>query len=279
MKISLINATYSNFEYIVPLLKNLNTQNYKNFELIVCDQNPNTIIKEQIDNFHSEFDVRYIKIDVPGLSNARNHGLDVANGDIIGFVDDDCSYPADFFEKISNYFVENNDLRIKSVSIRNEKDLSLLPFTPIKEKVPITFRNIFDTITSVGFFHSKNNNVRFDKKFGLGAEFGSCEEMDYVYQLLLNGFSGFYLPELYVMHPKVLNLKDQNINNVFKRSKGHGAYFKKNNLPMFKSLQIILIRPLGGLILSLFKFDLKLFKRYQNMLSGRIIGYYSYKRN
>lgn len=279
MKISLINATYSNFEYIIPLLKNLNSQNYKNFELIVCDQNSNNIIKDQINYFNSEFDIRYIKIDVPGLSNARNHGLDIAKGDIIGFVDDDCSYPPNFFKKISDYFFENKGLHILSVSIRDEDDLSLLPFTPINEKVPIKFENIFDTITSVGFFHLKNNQVRFDKKFGLGAEYGSCEEMDYVYQLLLNGFSGFYLPELYVMHPKVFNLKDQNINNIFKRSKGHGAYFKKNNLPMFKSFQIILLRPLGGLILSLFKFDLKLFNRYKYMLFGRIVGYYSYKND
>lgn len=277
MKISMINATFSNFDYLEPLLENLNSQHYKNFELIVCDQNPNTSLKDIIDVTRVNFDVKYIKINTPGLSNARNIGLNAANGDIIGFTDDDCYYSPDLFQKIVEYFEINKQLKILSVAIRSKEDLSLLPFTPIRKKVPITFQNIFETITSVGIFHLNIKNIKFDEKLGLGAEFGSSEEMDYVYQLLINNFHGFYLPELYVMHPQVVNLKEQSLDNIYRRSKGHGAFFKKNNLPLNKSIEIILLRPIGGLIMSIFRLDLKLVKRYQIMLVGRIVGYYLYK--
>src|SRR6202034_4489661 len=42
---------------------------------------------------------------------------------------------------------------------------------------------------------------RFDERFGLGARFGSSEDVDFVLRALFAGFRGWYDPSVLVYHP------------------------------------------------------------------------------
>ncbi len=277
MKLSLVNATYKNFQYLPHLISNLNEQNLLDFELIVCDQNETNELEKILNSVDVSFGIQYKKVKQIGLSIARNIGLDLAMGDIIGFVDDDCHYPKDFTEKIIDIFSQTTEIDMISVSVRDRETKALLDFTPMKKQCKITKANIFKAITSVGLFHRRIKGVRFDEQFGLGASFGSCEEMDYAYQLLEKQFDGLYLPELHVFHPPNVPIGNQSLSNILSRSKGHGAYFRKNRTPFTYTVQILLIRPLGGLLLCLLKLKVQGSIRYLYMLIGRIAGFILYR--
>jgi glycosyltransferase involved in cell wall biosynthesis len=90
MKISVIVAAYNVENYIEKCLESIISQTYKNLEIIVVNDGSTDNTLNFIQNF-SKMDHRIIMINKPngGLSSARNAGLDIANGDYIGFVDGD----------------------------------------------------------------------------------------------------------------------------------------------------------------------------------------------
>ncbi|HBF4089696.1 TPA: glycosyltransferase family 2 protein, partial [Clostridioides difficile] len=88
MLISLIMPTLNRYDDIYLLMDSLENQTYKNFELIVVDQNDNSKVKEIVDKYIDKLDIKYIKSSKKGLSYNRNVGIDNAVGQIIGFPDD-----------------------------------------------------------------------------------------------------------------------------------------------------------------------------------------------
>ena len=104
MLVSLIMPTINRYDEIYLLMDSLKRQTYKNFELIVIDQNNNDKVKEIVDNYVNDMDIKYVKSDKPGLSLNRNIGIDMAKWQIIGFTDDDCIFVDDTLEKVTSFF-------------------------------------------------------------------------------------------------------------------------------------------------------------------------------
>lgn len=85
-------------------LKSLKAQTYKNFELIVVDQNEGYDVFEIVKNYEEDFKIKYVRSDEKGLSLNRNRGLVLMEGEIAGFPDDDCEYQPDTLEKVISFF-------------------------------------------------------------------------------------------------------------------------------------------------------------------------------
>lgn len=113
MKFSLIMATYSRLHEIRFLLESLTRQTYKNFELIVVDQNPLGYLDEILNEYEGKITIKHL-FSEKGLSKARNIGLNAADGDYIAYPDDDCIYPNDLLEKVHNFFQLNQQINIYS---------------------------------------------------------------------------------------------------------------------------------------------------------------------
>ena len=84
-------------------LKSLKAQTYKNFELIVVDQNEGYDVFEIVKNYEEDFKIKYVRSDEKGLSLNRNRGLVLMEGEIAGFPDDDCEYQPDTLEKVTSF--------------------------------------------------------------------------------------------------------------------------------------------------------------------------------
>ena len=96
MTISVIIPSYKPGEYIFDCLKSINNQtlSLSEYEVIVilngcCEPYFENLefIKKNL--FYNSEHIRIIQTDNPGVSNARNIGIDVAKGEYITFVDDD----------------------------------------------------------------------------------------------------------------------------------------------------------------------------------------------
>ena len=58
MLVSLIMPTINRYDEIYLLMDSLKRQTYKNFELIVIDQNNNDKVKEIVDNYVNDMDIK-----------------------------------------------------------------------------------------------------------------------------------------------------------------------------------------------------------------------------
>ena len=95
MKVSVIIPTYKPQDYIWTCLESLinQTLSYEHYEVIVVLNGCCEPWKSQIEGYvasnMSTMNVTFIQTDSPGVSNARNLGIDVMKGQYLLFMDDD----------------------------------------------------------------------------------------------------------------------------------------------------------------------------------------------
>ncbi|MDY5030028.1 glycosyltransferase [Hallerella succinigenes] len=135
--ISIIVPIYRVEAYLSRCIDSILNQSYRNLEIILVDDgSPDSCPK--ICNEYAEKDarIRVVHKKNGGLSDARNAGIDIANGKYISFIDsDDYIHP----EMISTLF----DL-LKS----NDADISVCNFTPFTERVsPLNKAPTIDTLS------------------------------------------------------------------------------------------------------------------------------------
>lgn len=278
MRISLVMPTINVTEELQLFLESLKNQTYKNFELIVVDQNSDDRVSEILSLYYKFINIIYIKSDVVGISKNRNTGLLNITGSIVGFPDDDCEYDNDTLMKVITYFKENKTKKIYSCRTL-ERGKSYGTGVMNENDSDITISNAENTVKSITFFvnYSLDEIEFFDEKLGVGSMFGSGEETDYVLKLLHRGFEGNYFSNDIIYHPaKKGNYED--LDRAKKYSLGYGALVKKevvlrkNRKYIFKFLKKI-IRNIGGLFLSKHK------KYHLTVIKYRIIGFKNYRKH
>ncbi|MBO3443028.1 glycosyltransferase family 2 protein [Clostridium sp. CCUG 7971] len=279
MLISLIMPTLNRYDDIYLLMDSLEHQTYKNFELIVVDQNDNNKVKEIVDKYVDKLDIKYIKSDKIGLSYNRNIGIDMAKGQVIGFPDDDCVYEYDTLEKVINFFNENKEYKIYSCKTMDSNKVDA--FKKMYDGTcDISSLNVLDTITSITFFINFDGSkyTRFDEKLGVGGEFGSGEEIDYILDLINKGFRGRYFGDDIIYHPAKKHSKSkEKYQRDFNYGRGFGALCKKQIVYRkdYKFLKVMtskLVRNVGGFVLSSNR------DYHSATIKGRLNGFRQYKK-
>ncbi len=97
-KISVIVPVYGVEDYLDRCVQSIRTQTYSNLEIILIDDGSPDRCGAMCDEYAlKDPRIQVIHQKNAGLSGARNSGLDLASGDLIGFVDsDDCIHPQMF---------------------------------------------------------------------------------------------------------------------------------------------------------------------------------------
>ncbi|ANF15279.1 glycosyltransferase family 2 protein [Clostridium butyricum] len=280
-KISLIMATLGRESEVDSFILSLLNQEYKNYELVIVDQNENDIVKNIYNKYKDTIIIKYVHTDIKGLSKCRNIGLNYVDGDIIEFPDDDCEYPPKLLNNIVDKFNEDSTMDI--LTFKSIDKCSLIDSNNkwALDKKRITSLNLLSTVTSYTIFikNKEDNIIKFDERMGVGEFFGSAEEIDMVSTLIYNGYKGIYTPTLYAYHPIKPDVKER----YYKYALGLGAFIKKE--VKFRSkftyckiaLELLFIRPIGGIIFNILKCDKEKIKKYYMVLCGRISGFRRYK--
>ena len=270
--ISLITATYGRVEELRLLLDSLCVQTYKDFELIIVDQNPHELLKKLVVRYEHVFSIKYIRSAVKGLSYNRNIGLKYCQGEIIGFPDDDCYYDAKVLEQVVATFSLN--LRY-ILAVAEVKDLHSKEVFIKRHPGTIHRRQMFQDCISYNFFIKKSNDMQFDERLGIGAYWGSGEETDFLWEYTKGNNVGGFLTNVYVHHPK--NGASMNYQRAYSYGLGFGALFKKEVVYRkhysYAALFVYHIgRTIGGCIVR----RNRLF--YYYTLLGRVKGFISYRK-
>lgn len=272
MKFSLIMATLGRYEEIILFCDSLSTQTYKNFELIIIDQNENNKI-EKLCQLYS-MNIRLIKSTVKGLSVNRNIGLKYVSGDIIAFPDDDCAYNDDTLEKVLSFFNDNPEYAFYTCNTKEmQSDLSILSNKLCD--TDISLGNIMLVGISFTIFvrTEKIQDFKFDERLGIGSEFGSGEESDLLLYLLKNKHKGKYHSSDYIFHP----FKPETVEKTYQYGKGYGAIHKKAVIVygFYRFLLYFLITILRE-IKNMFIYPYS--AERVSAIRGRIYGFLHYKK-
>ena len=255
-KISLVLCTLNNTKEIKDFIKSLDGNLTCQIELIVVDQNVDSILY-LFNGIDELVDLKYHHVNFKGLSRARNFAIKHVTGDIISFPDDDCVYSHNLISSVQSVF-KNNDIDFLSVNTRDPHypHLSLVKLPVFRHSITYQHRNC---VSFTLFFRRRVINLvgNFDEKMGVGSgtKYGAGEESDYVVRALSLGFVGLFFPDLYVFHPAKESLPVFNSiikSRMLSYGGGYGYFVRKNfklqgSMLSFKNLLGVLFRLLSSL--------------------------------
>lgn len=99
MKLSIVVPVYRVEQFLDKCVESILAQTFTDFELILVDDGSPDNCGEMCDKWASKDKrIKVVHKDNGGLSDARNAGLDIAQGDYIGLVDSDDYIKSDMFE-------------------------------------------------------------------------------------------------------------------------------------------------------------------------------------
>lgn len=200
--ISLIVGTLGRVAELRRLLGSLAAQRVRDFEVVLVDQSGTEAVMPVLAEFPTVC-VRRVTA-MPGLSRARNLGLTLAKGEIVGFPDDDCWYALDLLARVAEAF-RNPALDGVSFRVTDENGLCSAGGWMSLGQMPMTRKNIWRTAVSCSFFLRRDalGEERFDERLGVGSgtPFGSGEETEFLLRLLARGACLRYDGTFTVFHP------------------------------------------------------------------------------
>lgn len=119
MKLSIIVPIYNVEAYLCRCIDSILNQTFTEFELILVDDGSPDNCGEICDQYASQDKrIKVIHKKNGGLSDARNAGLDIAQGSYIGFVDGDDTVDPKMYERLLNA-LESNRADIAVTGFRN----------------------------------------------------------------------------------------------------------------------------------------------------------------
>lgn len=275
MKISLILATVGRTHEVERFIKFLNNQTYRNFELIVVDQNPDNCLAPILAKYKNEFPICHLRSEI-GLSRARNAGLKHVTGEIVTFPDDDCWYPANLLEQVYDILKEHSDWDGVNGHAVDEKGNSIVKQG--NKAGQLTYLNVWDKAISISFFLRKHVFEAvglFDEKLGIGADTQWCsgEETDLMIRVVKNQFKVVHFPSIIIYHPNPVSCYDEkSYLRAIKYAYGTGYVLRKHNYPVWFVFYQWL-RPFGGIFLALATGKITKAKYHWFILKGRVLGW------
>lgn len=108
-KISVIIPVYNAEEYLGDCLDSILSSTHRNLEILLINDGSKDKSEDVAKHYSQEDDrIRYIRQENTGASSARNHGIDLATGDYITFVDDDDTIDTTMYEKLLKLIHKHN---------------------------------------------------------------------------------------------------------------------------------------------------------------------------
>lgn len=125
--ISVIVPIYRVEKYLLKCVESIQRQTYQNIEIILVDDGSPDHCPEICDQFAKEDSrIKVIHKKNGGLSDARNAGIEVANGEYLAFVDSDDYISGEMIEKMYCRIIrDQSDMAICNIDFVNEKGNSL----------------------------------------------------------------------------------------------------------------------------------------------------------
>ncbi|WP_412498680.1 glycosyltransferase family A protein [Shewanella indica] len=201
-KISLIGTSQGGREFEVERLFQslIGTINF--LEVVFIDQSNDNKIENIAKKYKSLVNIILLSSPKVSLSKARNLGLELCSGNIIGFCDDDAFYDYESLLMLSKFEITQNELiSVKVIDKSSGKMYGGRTFP--KRSKSISFLEIIRYSISVGTFiliHERVQDIVFDERLGAGTYLGGSEETELFFRLKSVNFNTGYNNDIHVYH-------------------------------------------------------------------------------
>jgi glycosyltransferase involved in cell wall biosynthesis len=263
----LVVATVGRVDELSRFLDSLDAQAFGEFRTIVVDQNGDDRLGPVLRRPGRE--VLRIRAE-RGLSRARNAALRQVTADIVAFPDDDCVYPPDVLERVAERF--GKDRTLDALAGRSADAAGRSSPSWKTDPAVLDRANVWNRANSATLFLRRGLVERvgdFDEELGLGSgtPWHAGEEIDYLLRALGLGARIEYDPSLVIEHPVV---PDEPATG---RRDGAtvGYLLRKHGFPL-RTRARMLVRPVGGALVSLARGDLGRARYHAATFRGRLLG-------
>jgi glycosyltransferase involved in cell wall biosynthesis len=230
--ISLVMCTIGRTDPLLRLIKSLVEQTCTAFELVIVDQNPEGYLDPLVACARESLSVQCARSE-PGLSRARNVGLELCRGDIVAFPDDDCWYPPDLIWQLLELFRSNAHLGIVT-GRTTDTDGRDSNGKFVRSSCKVTRSNVWFCGTSNSVFVRRELALKlkgFNEALGVGSgtAFGSGEETDFLLRAFASGAQIFFFRDLLVHHDQTgTELNDVAFRRAASYARGFGRVLRLN---------------------------------------------------
>ncbi|WP_020408724.1 glycosyltransferase family 2 protein [Hahella ganghwensis] len=110
--VSVIVPVYNRLQFLPQLFNTIFSQDYDNYEVIIVDDGSTDGTAEWIEENRLKFSkpIHLIRQENAGHYDARNNGLDHANGELIAFQDSDDEWTQYHISQLARLFIDNPDV-------------------------------------------------------------------------------------------------------------------------------------------------------------------------
>jgi glycosyltransferase involved in cell wall biosynthesis len=275
MRYSILLATCGRTQELDQLFGSLTAQTWRDFEVLVIDQNPDDRLAETLDRYAGKLELRYMRSAL-GHSRAFNAGLARVTGDIVAFPDDDCWYDPDLLERVERFFRETPDwsgIAGREIVPPGFSSGGRWDSRPGR----VTRRNVWRRAITFSIFLRRSvvEGAFFDESLGVGAgsPWGAGEETDYLLRAMERGHSIYYDPSLGIWHRgRSGPYRPETFAKARHYGMGIGRVLRKHHYPLH-SVAYHLVRPFGGALLYLSGGRAEKARYHWSIFSGRMNGW------
>jgi glycosyltransferase involved in cell wall biosynthesis len=198
---------------LVATVESIRRQTWTDWELIIVGQGDDPVLRAVGEDVMArDRRIRYVHLEQRGLSHARNVGVQLAEGDVVAFTDDDCEASEDWLATLAECFDAEPEVEVVGGAL-----VAPPPSRRGPSKCPaqIPTETFYDPVAAghkapAGWdWWGANFALRprvyqragpFDEYFGIGATFRHCEDTDYKLRLEVMGVKMRTTPRSVVNH-------------------------------------------------------------------------------
>jgi glycosyltransferase involved in cell wall biosynthesis len=273
VRFSLIVATRGRDRELAELFDSLLAQRQAGLEVIVVDQNPDDRLAPVIAAYEARLPLLWRRSAVANACHARNLGLALARGELVGFPDDDCLLPPGLLNRVAGGFAADPALAVLTGPAASP-DGGLGSGRWRADVGPVTAANVWTSVIEFNLFLRREVALAlggFDERLGPGTPFGSAEGNDLVLRAIRAGHAARYDPAQQVVHPDK-RLTPVAVERAALYGRGLGFVLRRHAVPAPVWLPF-LVRPVGGMVLSALRGRGLAARYYWATLRGRLAGF------
>lgn len=183
---------------------------YPAWDILVVDQSDDARTCAVVDAFAGALPhLAYYRASDRGASLARNHGIERTRGEIIAFLDDDCTVRSDWLEQVAGAFGRHPEAAIVFGAVNSaphDPSQYFVPVFPVRREQTVQGRRAFlrPDGMSASMYLRRDACIAvgpFDACLGPGTDFAfGGEDNDYIYRCLLAGYSTVRTPAIVTEH-------------------------------------------------------------------------------
>jgi glycosyltransferase involved in cell wall biosynthesis len=277
VKFSLIIPSKGRGDELARAIESLLQQTCQDFEIMVSDQNTDDRVADLLAARGWTGRVRLLKSSA-GASRARNEGIAVATGEILGFPDDDCAYPPTLLANIARFFDEHPNYGfLTGRSFADDGGDAASRHG--REPGPIRRETIYHQVIEAAFWVRRANlgPLRFDENLGTGAvtPWQADEGPDLILRLEEVDVHGFYDPTFAIWHPRLEQRGRRAIERSYRYACGSGYFLRKHRYSR-RFFYYLMLRAGAGAALSLVRFSLGAARFYWARVRGLWRGWHGF---